>query len=223
MEIAGSVVKRHNSNMQDSLLPLFPLQMVLLPRTPLPLHIFEDRYKEMFAEVIRTKSEFGVVQAGEKGIVNTGCSATVEKVLTEYPDGRMDVLALGRRRFEIMRLNDERAFLRGAVQFFDDDDADPAEREMQIRALEGFTELQALGGHVFGEPKLGDPHLSFQLAQLVEDLNFKQLLLATRSEAERIRQLAGFLPEYALRQKHVSHMREVGPRNGHSKLKPGNP
>ncbi len=216
-------MKRDNGSMQDALLPLFPLQMVLLPKTPLPLHIFEDRYKEMFAEVIRTKSEFGVVQAGEKGIVNTGCSATVEKVLTEYPDGGMDVLALGRRRFEIMRLNEERTFLRGAVQFFDDDDADPAEREMQIRALEGFTELKALGErHVFGEPKLGDPQLSFQLAQLVEDLNFKQLLLSTRSEAERIRQLAGFLPEYAIRQKHVSRMREVGPRNGHSKVTPGN-
>jgi len=177
----------------------------------------------MFSEVIRTKSEFGVVQAGEKGIVNTGCSATVEKVLSEYPDGRMDVLALGRRRFEIMQLNDERTFLRGSVQFFDDDDMDPAERELQIRALEGFTELKAIGNqHVFGEPKLGDPQLSFQLAQLVQDLNFKQLLLATRSEAERIRQLAGFLPEYASRQKHVSHMREVGPKNGHSKVTPGN-
>jgi len=209
--------------MPDALLPLFPLQMVLLPRTPLPLHIFEDRYKEMFSEVIRTKSEFGVVQAGEKGIVNTGCSATVEKVLSEYPDGRMDVLALGRRRFEIMQLNDERTFLRGSVQFFDDDDMDPAERELQLRALEGFTELKAIGNqHVFGEPKLGDPQLSFQLAQLVQDLNFKQLLLATRSEAERIRQLAGFLPEYASRQKHVSHMREVGPKNGHSKVAPGN-
>jgi len=209
--------------MPDALLPLFPLQMMLLPRTPLPLHIFEDRYKEMFSEVIRTKSEFGVVQAGEKGIVNTGCSATVEKVLSEYPDGRMDVLALGRRRFEIMQLNDERTFLRGSVQFFDDDDMDPAERELQIRALEGFTELKAIGNqHVFGEPKLGDPQLSFQLAQLVQDLNFKQRLLATRSEAERIRQLAGFLPEYASRQKHVSHMREVGPKNGHSKVTPGN-
>jgi Lon protease-like protein len=216
-------LKRDNSNMQDPMLPLFPLQMVLLPKTPLPLHIFEDRYKEMFAEIIRSKSEFGVVQAGERGIVNTGCSATVEKVLTQYPDGRMDVLTLGRRRFEIMLLNDERPFLRGSVQFFDDDDAVPAEHEAQLRAMEGFTQLKALGEqHVFGEPKIGDPQLSFQLAQLVQDLNFKQLLLATRSEAERIRQLAEFLPEYAIRQKHVSHVRDVAPRNGHSKLTPGN-
>ena len=60
-------------------MPLFPLQVVLFPRTALPLHIFEERYKQMIGEVMRGKAEFGVVQAGEKGIVNTGCTATIEK------------------------------------------------------------------------------------------------------------------------------------------------
>ena len=67
--------------MQGELLPLFPLQVVLFPRTPLPLHIFEERYKQMIADVQRNSAEFGVVLAGEKGIVNTGCTATVEKVI----------------------------------------------------------------------------------------------------------------------------------------------
>src|SRR5271166_4997438 len=112
--------------MQPGLLPLFPLQVVLLPGAELPLHIFEDRYKEMIGEVIRDRLEFGVILANEKGIVNTGCTAFIDKVLREYPDGRLDILARGRRRFEIMRLNDERAFLRGSVEFFDDfsDDAE---------------------------------------------------------------------------------------------------
>ncbi len=65
-----------NSSMQPGLLPLFPLQVVLLPGAELPLHIFEDRYKEMIAEVIRDRLEFGVILANEKGIVNTGCTAT---------------------------------------------------------------------------------------------------------------------------------------------------
>ena len=107
--------------MQDGLLPLFPLQVVLLPGSQLPLHIFEDRYKEMIGEVLRDKLEFGVVLASEKGIVNTGCTATVDRVLKEYPDGRLDILTRGRRRFEVLLLNDERSFLRGAVEFFDDD------------------------------------------------------------------------------------------------------
>src|SRR5215467_12555371 len=94
-----SARESHNSSMQQGLLPLFPLQVVLLPGTELPLHIFEDRYKEMIGEVIRDRLEFGVVLASDKGIVNTGCTATIDKLLREYPDGRMDILAHGLRRF----------------------------------------------------------------------------------------------------------------------------
>ena len=133
-----------NSNMQQGLLPLFPLQVVLLPGAELPLHIFEDRYKEMIGEVLRERQEFGVVLASEKGIVNTGCSATVDKVLRRYPDGRMDIVVRGRRRFEILLLNDERAYLRGSVDFFDDDQATPASSEILKKAIEGFNQLQAL-------------------------------------------------------------------------------
>ena len=94
---------------------------------------------------MRDRLEFGVVLANEKGIVNTGCTATIDKVLREYPDGRMDILTRGRRRFEILLLNDERSFLRGAVEFFDDDeDARPPRRSVQKRAIDGFNELQAI-------------------------------------------------------------------------------
>ncbi len=112
----------HNSNMQPGLLPLFPLPLVLFPRTPLPLHIFEDRYKEMIGDVLPNRSEFGVVLARENGILNAGCTAVVEEVLERHPDGRMDILTVGRRRFEILDLNDEKSYLRGAVEFFDDDE-----------------------------------------------------------------------------------------------------
>src|SRR5690349_22487870 len=133
----------HNSSMQQGLLPLFPLQVVLLPGSELPLHIFEDRYKEMIGEVLREKREFGVVLASEKGIVNTGCTATIDRVLRRYPDGRMDIIARGRRRFEILLLNDERAYLRGSVDFFDDEQAVPPAPEIQKRAIDGYNELQA--------------------------------------------------------------------------------
>src|ERR1700726_2992722 len=129
--------------MQGSL-PLFPFQVVLLPDAELPLHIFEDRYKEMIAEVLRDKIEFGVVLANEEGIVNTGCTAIVERVLREYPDGRLDILTLGRRRFEIERVNEDRAFLRGEVDYFDDEDATPPEDEFRARAIAGYNELRAL-------------------------------------------------------------------------------
>ena len=128
-------------------LPLFPLQVVLLPDAELPLHIFEDRYKEMIAEVLRDKIEFGVVLANERGIVNTGCTATIERVLREYPDGRLDILTLGRRRFEIERVNEDRAFLRGEVDYFDDEDGSSCRRMNPAPGrLHGYNELRALTG-----------------------------------------------------------------------------
>ena len=204
--------------MQPGLLPLFPLQVVLLPGAPLPLHIFEDRYKEMMAEVIRDRLEFGVVLASEKGIVNTGCTAMVDKVLRQYPDGRMDLLTHGLRRFEIVLLNDERSFLRGSVEFFDDDESEPPSPDIQKRAIDGYNELQALSSNdPFQGPETGSPQLSFRLAQPVPDVTFRQVLLATRSEAGRMRQLADFFPSYVVRQRRIQHVKEVAPRNGHGR------
>jgi len=199
-------------------LPLFPLQVVLLPEAELPLHIFEERYKEMIQEVIRGHLEFGVVLANEKGIVNTGCTASINKVLREYPDGRLDILAVGRRRFEILRLNDERSFLRGAVEFFDDDDATLPAPEARQQAIEGFNQLQALESHEpLRMPEVENPQLSFRLAEPVSDLGIRQALLSARSEADRIRQLAGFFPRYLARQRRIQHVKQVAPKNGHGR------
>jgi Lon protease-like protein len=205
--------------MQEVLLPLFPLQVVLFPGADLPLHIFEDRYKEMIGEAVRGRLEFGVVLAGDQGLVNTGCTATVERVLKQYPDGRMDILTLGRRRFEILLLNNERTFLRGSVEFFDDEKTDPASPEIHKLALDGYNQMQALTS----DPPLpageaGDVRLSFRLAQPIPDLGLRQLLLSTRSEAERMRQLAEFFPDYLLRQRRVQHVKNVAPRNGHGRI-----
>jgi len=197
--------------MQPGLLPLFPLHVVLLPGAELPLHIFEDRYKEMIAEVIRDRLEFGVVLASEKGIANTGCTALIDKMLREYPDGRMDILARGRRRFEIMMINEERSFLRGAVEFFDDEEDSPTAPEIRQRAIDGFNEIS---NEIID---LDEPQLSFRLAQPVSDLGFRQALLASRSEADRIRQLADFFPVHNLRQRRIQHVKEVAPRNGHGR------
>ncbi len=204
--------------MQEELLPLFPLQVVLFPRTTLPLHIFEERYKQMVSDVMRGKAEFGVVLAGEKGIVNTGCTASIEKVVKKYPDGRMDLLTIGRRRFEIILLNDEKSYLRGAVEFFDDEASDPIPPDVRKRVVEAYNDIRSLpsvGGTQ--DPELTDPQLSFQLAQVVPDLDFRQVLLGIRSESDRMRRLAEFFPNYSVRQHHIQHVRAVAPTNGHAK------
>lgn len=205
--------------MQHGLLPLFPLQVVLFPGGELPLHIFEERYREMIGEVLRDRVEFGVVLASEKGIVSTGCTATIDRVLKQYPDGRMDILTRGRRRFEILLLNEERSFLRGSVDFFDDDEhADPMAPDVQRRAIDGYNQLQALSAsQPLDEAGLDDPRLSFRLAQPVPDLGFRQTLLGLRRESDRLKQLAEFFPGYVVKQRRIQQVKDIAPRNGHGR------
>ena len=201
--------------MPSRLLPLFPLQVVVFPRTPLPLHIFEDRYKEMVGEAIRDSSEFGVVLAKDEGIVNAGCSVTVEKVLHMYPDGRMDILTRGKRRFEILSLNEEKEYLQGEVSFFDDDDFSQPSPELRDKALNQYRQLSSLeSARDEAQPDLNDPQVSFQLAQGVPDLDFLSALLRQRSETRRLQQLNQFLSEYIPRQKTIERMKELAPTNG---------
>jgi Lon protease-like protein len=201
--------------MTRRLLPLFPLQLVVFPRTSLPLHIFEERYKEMVGEAIRDETEFGIVLALDKGIANAGCSVKIEKVLQMYPDGRMDIVTRGHRRFEIHELNQEKDYLQAEVSFFDDEDAEaPAEasRQQAIRHYRDLNELGVARNH--SEPDLEDRQLSFQLAQAVPDLDFLNLILRQRSETGRLDQLNRYLEDYLPKQKVIERMKALAPTNG---------
>jgi hypothetical protein len=197
--------------MHGELLPLFPLEVVLLPQNYLPLHIFEDRYKEMIGEAIEQGAEFGIVLAAEGGIVNAGCTASIERVLKQYDDGRYDLITVGRRRFVIRALDEERSFLRGEVEFFDDDDP-AAPRDLREQAISASSEAEGDG-----------PLLSFDLARSVQDLHFRQQLLMCRSEADRLRQLIQFFPKQKLKDDYTSQMKTLAVRNGHGKKGPGQP
>jgi Lon protease-like protein len=199
-----------------NLLPLFPLQLVVFPRTQLPLHIFEDRYKEMVGEAIEKQTEFGIVLSKDEGIVNAGCTVVVDKVVTRYPDGRMDILTRGARRFEIIYLNQEKSFLRGEVEFFDDEEPGPAAEDLRAEALEKYRGLLELGEvRGYADPVLSDPQLSFQLAQAVQDLDFQNVILRNRSETERLKQLTDFLARYVPKAKETNRMKQLAPLNGY--------
>jgi len=197
------------------LLPLFPLRVVVFPRTPLPLHIFEERYKELIGEAIQSATEFGIVLAKDDGIVNAGCTVIVEKVVKNYADGRMDIIARGVRRFEIVGLNEDKSYLRGEVEFFDDDEPGPAPADLQEKALAQYRGLLETGELRDSEPVLSDPQLSFQLAQAVQDMDFLSLLLRNRSEPQRLKQLADYLARLAPKLREASRMRKLAPLNGH--------
>jgi Lon protease-like protein len=198
-----------------ALLPLFPLDVVLLPGTPLPLHIFEPRYKEMTAECLAGKKPFGVVRAKEEGIAEIGCTAEVFKVVKQYPDGRMDILTRGGRRFEIMEVNHDRSFLQAEVLYLQDD-SDRAPRKEIDRAVELHGEIMTLAGATSEVSAPAEPELSFHLAgSLPLDLDFKQTLLAMKSEAERLRAIIVYFEAILPNLRRSVHVRQKAGGNGH--------
>ncbi|MHB8653676.1 MAG: LON peptidase substrate-binding domain-containing protein [Terriglobia bacterium] len=189
--------------MEELLLPLFPLEIVLLPEEPLPLHIFEDRYRNMIGECLKAKAagsgqqEFGVVLAKDKVIQTVGCSARIINLTRKYPDGRMDIFTVGSRRFEVLVTNpddDVTPYLRAGVEYFDDDAGSdtPADPDAE-HAIELFRKVMRKL-HKDSQMPIHLPkpyrYLSFRIAApLPLDLDFKQELLGVRNEPERLQQV----------------------------------
>jgi Lon protease-like protein len=201
----------------STLLPLFPLDLVLLPGTPLPLHIFEPRYREMISECLDHSQHFGVLRGKEQELAEIGCTAEILTVTKKYPDGRMDIVTEGRARFEVLQLNQERSFLQGEVIYLRDElgAASPGDIA-QVLKLHG--EIMTLAG---AEPErsseVDQGQLSFHLASsLPLDLDFKQSLLAMKSEAERLPALISFFENILPSMRRTVHVRRKAGGNGHA-------
>ena len=200
-----------------SLLPLFPLDLVLLPGCPLPLHIFEPRYKEMIAECRAQDSPFGVVRIAEKGFADVGCSAEIVSVVKEYPDGRLDIITEGRKRFEVLQVNRERTFLRAETVLIEDE-AGPAAADQSARAVQLHAEILRLAGAMQDLSGADKSTISFYLAgSLPLDLDFKQTLLELRSEGRRISALTEYLETILPNVRRAAHAREKAGGNGHAR------
>ena len=197
-----------------SLLPLFPLDVVLFPGAPLPLHIFEPRYKELVTECLAHKTPFGMIRARENALAEVGCTAVILNVTKTYEDGRLDISTEGGQRFEIQQLNQERSFLRGKVVFVEDEPS-------QVSSSDNDTVIQLHEQlfEVLGQPievEKSYASLSFQLAhELPVDLDFKQSILEMKSEAERIETLIEYYRSTIPKVEKTMRARDKASGNGH--------
>jgi Lon protease-like protein len=197
------------------LLPIFPLEVVLFPGAPLPLHIFEPRYKEMIAECLEEKKLFGMVRAKENAVAEVGCSAIIINVMKRYEDGRLDISSEGKQRFSIIELNHDRSFLQAEVSWFDDDEPAPLGDKQSDTAAELHEQLFGVIGQDAEIDRNKSP-LSFQLAsQLPVDLDFKQAILEMKSEAERIETLIEYYRATIPKVEKTLRARERASGNGH--------
>jgi ATP-dependent Lon protease len=103
-------------------LPLFPLpEVVLFPTRPLPLHIFEFRYRIMMNTILESDRRFGVLMFDPvKGIIaNTGCCAEIVHH-QRLPDDRIKMLTLGQQRFRVLEYVREKPYRVGLVEWIED-------------------------------------------------------------------------------------------------------
>lgn len=196
------------------LLPLFPLEIVVFPGAPLPLHIFEPRYKEMIGECLAQDRPFGMVQAKENALSAIGCSARIVTVIKKYEDGRLDIAAEGAQRFEIIQVNQERTFLQAEVTFFDDEPSIVTKAAADT-VIQLHEQLFAVMGQTV-EVERDAAYLSFRLAQdLPVDLDFKQTLLEMKSESERVEILTEYYRATIPKIENSLRVRQRASGNGH--------
>jgi Lon protease-like protein len=208
-------------------IPLFPLNVVLLPGAPLPLHIFEPRYKEMVKECLEQKSEFGMLLALPKGdagnllkgvnVAKVGCTAEILEVVKRYPDGRMDIVTVGRAPFRVVELFSENPLMEGQVDYLEDRGSlgNPV---VQRQLVELYEACHTLLFEDYPKNLEGAPveELSYRIAStLPMDLLWKQQILELRSEQDRQERLVGYLREWAPHLQNSKVMRQRAGGNGH--------
>jgi Lon protease-like protein len=186
-------------------LPLFPLGSVLYPGLVMPLHIFEERYRQLVDDMLAGPEprQFGVIairQGQETGVdgvtalFETGCTAVVRRV-TRRPDGKFDLITVGAERFKLIRLVEPAPYFSAEIEMLPDEIGDEAEAENAVPVVQAAFRayldlLSERGGAQVTVPELPDEPilLSYLVAAaVVLDLPVRQQLLAEPNAAARLK------------------------------------
>jgi Lon protease-like protein len=198
-------------------IPLFPLNVVLMPGTPLPLHIFEERYKQMVDECLDSGTEFGMVLADESGTRKVGCTARIVELVQRYDDGRLVILVEGSRRFELKNVFTGKPYYVGEVEYLEDGPEEDvtALAEECVALLERVIEA-ATEGSVGIEIEPPYHNLSFAIAGRIEfDLETRQQILELPTEKGRLEKVKDLLTEAANKLERDLQARQIAETNGH--------
>lgn len=185
-------------------LPLFPLGTVLYPGLLLPLHIFEERYRQLVRDLLERPEprRFGVITIregrdtgvdGVSALYDVGCTATVRRVL-KRDDGRFDLVTIGAERFRLTGLDHSRPYLQGEAELLPEETGDEAAAVPAVEAVQRAfrTYIDALTAR--GVTQVSIPELPAQpialsylvAASVIADLPDRQALLAEPDAVHRL-------------------------------------
>ncbi|HEU0254041.1 MAG TPA: LON peptidase substrate-binding domain-containing protein [Pyrinomonadaceae bacterium] len=212
-------------------LPLFPLPVVLFPGVPLPLHIFEPRYRQMLTDIRVGKNLFGLAYFDPTISENevppaghVGCVAEVTETQT-FPDGRSNILTLGVIRYRIdSYIERGDPYLVANVSYFEDEEEDENILAASAKDVaDTFTRIAQAVRTINDEratlPDISDTEpqrLSFLVAAAMEiEADVKQELLELRSTSERLERLRGMLTIAVKGYEERARIHELAKSNGH--------
>lgn len=212
-------------------LPLFPLPLVLFPGVPLPLHIFEPRYRQMLKDIRAKDNLFGLsfFDAEESGrdvppAGHLGCVAEVTEV-QQLPDGRSNVLTLGLIRYRVEAyVERDDPYLVAEVSYFEDEAEDVDLLARRVKETSSMFMRIARAVRTINDDRAGLPELpeaeperlSFLIAAAMELSNEVKLeLLELRSTAERLERLRDLLARALTGYEERARMHEIAKGNGH--------
>ena len=220
-------------------LPLFPLPVVLFPGVPMPLHVFEERYRRLLADVRVTNNLFGLPffdeaesAEGRPAVGHVGCAAEVVEV-QPLEDGRSNILTVGLVRYRLdSYVEAGEPYLVGRVEFFEDEEEDKALLARRARVVTQVFERIARAVRTLNDDRAALPdlpeaepeRLSFLVAAAMEmDNEIKQELLELRSGAERLARLRRLLTQVVAGYEERARMHKLVKGNGHAgrKISPG--
>jgi uncharacterized protein len=196
--------QRHSVERVTEILPLFPLGTVLYPGLLLPLHIFEERYRQLVHDLLDGDDprRFGVIairkgrETGVEGVSSLhaiGCTATLRRV-SEHEDGRFDLVTVGTQRFELGQLDESRPYLQGEVELLTEETGEEMSAGLAAQAVQGAFRayLDALARPGVAKARVPDlpdepVALSYLVAAtMIVDLSDKQALLAEPDALRRL-------------------------------------
>ena len=194
--------------------PVFPLSVVLLPRMPLPLHIFESRYRDMVHDCLVDASPFVVLLHTGKTMQSVGGLARIEEILQRYDDGRMDILTVGTSRVRVLELDESKSYLQAKVCAYTDvQPASDTAQDVIEQAVGALTDFAEVAGYTIDRSMiagLSPEDLSFLLATIdlfaIED---RQRFLEMRSSEQRINAAVRSIREAAHRRRAARQIRTI--------------
>ena len=203
----------------DDRLPLFPLGLVLLPGEPVPLHIFEPRYREMVALCLREDRPFGIVYTSETaGMAQVGTTAWIRRVVTRYDDGRLDIVVVGETRFRLRSVHRDKAYITADVAPIEDEPAAPDEAAVRERVVTQHMKLVEMAGEEV-RPDLYEPPpaVSFIVGRNAGlELEQKQEMLEMPREGDRLEFLAAHFAGIIKRVRRAKQLHDLSRGDGHA-------